>query len=286
MKKLLISIVVSFSSFMFSQDDDISGSFSQSIGQPEGGTTLIVLPNNQFVATYFGGLQKGTWEKKKNNMYEFTYHAEPKFVLYGRYNPQIKDSVSVNIATDNHNGLSVRINGSKNSDFIPIFNNDSNCFDYPYYYKQKEQLKILEAFAPDYQNFEKGRSGDLPGFYSFNIKMNYNDFILTGLSEEYTQGGMFEAKYEKGVLYLDEDTGLKKSSEYNDLQEETLNFIEEHTATEILPKILEYGNEFFPYYDNPTADDLIPFQRLASEIKSSIDIKFSKRSLFVASCDK
>ena len=270
---------------MFSQNDSITGSYYQSSGNPEGGTTTIVLPNNTFVVGYFGGMRKGTWKLIKNDAYKFTYHVEPKFVLYGRHNSKLKDSVAISMSIDGNKGVSVRFNGSSSDAFTPVFNKGANCFDYPYIYKQKEKLNSLEAFAPDYSNYLEGKLGDLPGFYSFKIEEDYNEFILAGLSEEYSEAGSFKATYKNGILSLGADTDLKKSGQYEDLDEETLSFIKSHIEIDILPKLLEYGNEFFPHYENPMATDLIPFTRLESQLNSSKAINIEATSLFIATCE-
>ncbi|CAH8283289.1 hypothetical protein EV196_102251 [Mariniflexile fucanivorans] len=285
MKTTLILILAFFSTFMFSQNDAISGSYYQSSGSPEGGANFIVMPNNHFVVAYFGGIQKGTWKLEADGTYEFKYHAEPKFVLYGRHNTRLKDSISVSLAVDGNKGIAFRFNGSTDDIFTPMFNKGANCFSYPYIYKQKDKLISLDAFSPDYKNYDDGRQGDLPGFYSFKIEESYNDFIVAGLSEEYSQGGSFRAKYKDGVLLLDEMTNLEKRGDSEDLDEETLSFVTRHTEFEIFPKLLEYRNEFFPHYDDPTDEDMIPYTKIDSVNKSSKDIIVSEAYLFYTSCE-
>ncbi|NRD23674.1 hypothetical protein HNV10_10505 [Winogradskyella litoriviva] len=285
MKSFTTIALIFFSLVMHAQNDSITGSYYQSSGNPEGGTTFIVLPNNHFVVAYFGGVQKGTWKLVDNNTYEFKYHSEPKFVLYGRQNPQFKDSVAISFAVDRSRGIAFRINGKKNDSFTPMFNKNANCFSYPYIYKQTEKLTSLDAFSPDYRNFRDGKLDDLPGFYKFEINEDYNDYIIAGLSEEYSQGGIFYATYNDGFLVLDERNKLNKRAEIDDIDKETLDFVYSHTQSEILPDILEYGNEFFPHIEDPTDNDLIPFKRLEFTIESSKDVVVSEKNLFFASCD-
>ncbi|MUU77064.1 hypothetical protein [Winogradskyella endarachnes] len=78
---------------------------------------------------------------------------------------------------------------------------------------------------------------------------------------------------------------MNKRSEIEDLDEETLNFVNSHTQSEILPDILEYGNEFFPHIEDPTDTDLIPFVKLKSTVESTKEVIISENSLFFASCD-
>jgi len=283
--KALFIIMTLISSSIYAQNDQISGSYSQSSGNPEGGTTFIILPNQTFIVAYFGGARKGTWKLKADDIYEFTYHTEEKYVLYGRFNSELKNSVSVSIGVDSREGLAVRFNKIKEEPFTPVFNKGANCFSYPYYYKQKKKLNTLEISVPKEERYYQEEPTDSVSIYSFKVEEDYNEFILAGLSEEYSQAGSFIAKYHEGVLSLDERTNLRKGKNYEDLSEETLNFAKSYTETEILPQILEYGNEFFPYYEYPSENDLKPFYKIKSDIKTLKGIKFSENSLFIAKCD-
>ncbi|MEO8773377.1 MAG: hypothetical protein ABI263_00595 [Gelidibacter sp.] len=285
MKKLVVLMICCFSASSFSQNEEIIGSYYMSSGNPEGGTTLYIMPNNTFVVGYFGGLQKGTWEFKED-AYHFTYHKEPKIVLYGRHNPSLKDSVSVNMSVDSNGEFAVRFNPEENIPFTPIFNRDANCMDYPYIYKQKEVLHTLEVHLPDLRYYYEETLSDLSEIYRFKSHKGFNEFILTGLSTEYSAGGAFQATYGNGILSLNNgEDNLKKNGSYEDFDEETLGFITQHTEMEIFPELLEYGNEFFPYYENPTQTDIKPFTRIDVESLASKNIKFSEKSLFIATCE-
>ncbi|QNK77613.1 hypothetical protein H7F37_00535 [Winogradskyella sp. PAMC22761] len=285
MMKALFIIMTLISSNLYAQNDQISGSYAQSSGNPEGGSTFIVLPNQTFIVAYFGGARKGTWKLKADGIYEFTYHAEAKFVLYGRFNSELKDSVNVSIGVDSREDLAVRFNKISEEPFTPIFNKNANCFSYPYYYKQKGKLNTLEVSVPRDDYYYEDEPTDSVSIYSFKVEENYNDFILAGLSENYSQAGSFIAKYHDGVLLLDAYTKLRKGKNYEDLSEETLNFAKTYTETEILPQKLEYGNEFFPYYEYPNENELKPFYKIASEVKDLKGITFTENSLFIATCD-
>ncbi len=270
---------------MFSQNDTITGSYYQSSGNPEGGTNFIILPNNTFVVAYFGGMRKGTWELKENDSYAFTFHVEPQFVLYGRYNPKFKDSVAVRMSTDSDNYAVVRFNDEKQTRFTPVFNKDANCFSYPYIYSQKEALKTLEAFTIRYSDYGKAEFEGLTDYFSFKIDEDYNEFMLTGLPKSYSEGGSFMATFTDGILAIEGEKPIKKRKAYNEIDEETLGFVKQHTENEMLPKVLSFESEFFPYYDHPTETDLKSFLRIEPQLKSSKGITISEHSLFVVTCE-
>ncbi|WP_121906808.1 hypothetical protein [Ulvibacter antarcticus] len=286
MKNFIFFLVFCFSIGCLSQnnENDITGSYYMSSGNPEGGTNMIVMPNNTFVVSYFGGMRKGTWELK-DNKYKFTYHVEPKFVLYGRHNTNLQDTVMVNMSVDANKELAIRFNSDSVGAFSPIFNKGANCFSYPYIYKQHETINILDAYAPNLNYYHEGEISNSPEFYSFRIKEAYNDFILVGLSSEYSRAGSFNAVYKDGIMDIENQGKVKKSIDYKDIGEEDLLYIQEYTKTEILPKLLEYGNEFFPYYENPTKADLVPFTRIDATFLSSEGIVVLDKSLFIVNCD-
>jgi len=265
---------------------EITGSYSMSSGSPEGGTSLIVLPDHTFVQVYFGGIQKGTWEVVAEQ-YTFTYHEEPRLVLYARKNPTIKDSVTVRMAIDEHNGLAFRFNGGTKTAFTPVFNENANCFDYPYIYSHNGTLLQVDALINDSRGYDQGELKQPQDIYNFDMLRDYNEFMVAGLPSAYSKGGSFTATLENNILHINGSKSVRKGQEYKDINKEDLLYIENHVASEILPKLLEYGNEFFPYYESPTEADLIPFTRIKAKISVTKEFEILQdTSLFVARCQK
>lgn len=286
MKYFLFAIVFSFTSLLSSQNDstEVVGSYYISSGNPEGGTNIIVMPNNTFVVGYFGGMRKGTW-KKQDGKYIFTYHVEPQVVLYARNNLSIKDSVSVQIGLDGSKDFALRFNASENTPFTPIFNENPNCFSYPYVHKLDNALNTLDVLIPNkgYDNY--GEIIELNKIFGFKITEDYNEFIVAGLSDEYSEPGSFLATYENKSLVLDNSQIIKKRRSYEDLGKEDLHFVKQYTQTEIFPKLLDRGSEFFPYYENPSENELLPFTRIESKMVDGNDVELVAESLFFASCE-
>ncbi|WP_271855994.1 hypothetical protein [Patiriisocius marinus] len=285
MKSLFFSVITLVTLSLMAQNNEIEGTYYESSGNPEGGTTFIVMPNNTFVVAYFGGIQKGTWEAT-DNYYTFTYHSEPKFVLYGRKNPTLRDSVFINFSVEANLKYAVRINATKNKSFNPIFNDGANCFSYPYRYNQTEPVKTIDAYAPAIVEYYLGEPQGSSELYSYAIEHDYNEYLLTGLPSTYSNGGSFKAVFENNELILGEGKSIKKSGEIKDISEEDLLFITAHTENEILPKVLEYGNEFFPYFDETNQSNLIPFTRIEA-IRSipKFPLQINKKSLFIVTCE-
>lgn len=286
MKWTLIFLFSLTVTMVFSQDEvaSIAGSYRVSGNSPEGGSSIIVMPNNKFVVGYFGGMRRGTWEFKDGNYY-FEYQVEPKFVLYGRVNPSIKDSIALRMCVDGVRGYTVRFNGSNDDSFLPIFNEGANCFSYPYIYKQKEPLERLAAYAPDPRTYYEDELRAYPEIYDYIIKEDYNEFILAGLKSEYSEAGSFTAIFKDNSMVIDGGKSIKKGRNYEDLKGEDMTYIENYTQTEILPVSLEYGNEFFPNYEEPSVDELIPFSRIEAILIPSGKVKIGTKSLFVARCE-
>lgn len=271
---------------MLSQSEVITGAYYQSSGNPEGGTSLIIMPDNNFAILYFGGMRKGTW-KRIENIYMFTFHTEPKFVLYGRYNPISKDTIKVHFSVDANLGYAVRFNDNIETPFIPIFNEDANCFKYPYTYTQKKALQQLTTYAPDLRSYYPGEiRKSFSQQYDFDIQESYNEFLLKGLPEEYSREGSFTAYFNDDDLLIERGGRMQKRSTYQEINEEDLFFIEKMTKNELFPKILDSSSEFFPYEENPSDTDLIPFIRIEGVVTTVKEANVSITPLFVVSCEE
>jgi len=267
-----------------SDSAEIVGSYYMSSGNPEGGSHFIVMPDHTFVVTYFGGMRKGTWELQ-DDRYFFTYHVEPVFVLYARNNPKVTDSVSVRIAIDGNRSFALRLNASGDEPFTPLFNKNANCFDYPYILKQKEALKNLDAYAPDRGYRSQNELEDLGEQYSFNTEIQHNEFILAGLSREYSTPRSFSATFANNSMVLNDSKTIEKSGEIEDMNAEDMQFVKQFIETELFPKQLVYGNEFFPHYDSPTETNIQPYVRIEAKLTSLQHIVIQEKSLFLANCE-
>ncbi|MDY7395640.1 hypothetical protein UMM65_10335 [Aureibaculum sp. 2210JD6-5] len=258
--------------------EDIVGSYRLPSNDPQGGQSVIIFENNTFATFYFGGALKGKWEIVGNEV-KFKTEANPKFYLYGRKLAALKDSTQLNFSCE-ENSTFVNLNSKANDIFQPLFNDAANCFSHPYTYKSTTQLRNVAFAKSDYGY------GDLLDVYSFKIPEQYNDFIVIGLREEYTTETEFSASYKNGNLYFGGDKPASKKPDSVKETEENLAYLNEFMNKELLSEILNYGDEFFPYYDNPTKGQLTPFTRINPINKKKSEVKKGDTNLFTAKCEE
>ncbi len=267
------------------KNTDVIGVFSQKINNPEGGETLIILPDNIYILIYFGGFQKGKWRLTGNTLL-LERETEPIFALYARYIESLGNKIKLDFSVESNNQAAINFNPKIGDKFKPIFNVDANCLDYPYSIFQVTPLQHLQAaqiFNAEYQ------ITSIPeikaAVYEFKNLENYNDFILVNLPYEYTTPVIIETTYRNNTLYFEHGfvEMSKKSLESIDILE--LDELKKIASQDILPKILAYGNEFFPHMENPTEEDLTTFRRLEPfRISADKNISLEKEPLFTATC--
>ncbi|KQC33609.1 hypothetical protein AAU57_09960 [Nonlabens sp. YIK11] len=265
--------------------EDISGAYHISSNDPHGGSDMIISPDHHFAIAFFGGVLKGTWQKVGDH-YLFTYHKEPKVVLYARYNSSIQDSVKVRVGLDANRGFAIRFNGSENDAFTAIFNEAANCFTYPYIYSQRNAIEQIEIYQQDLRTYVESEITNSKNYiFSFKPNATYNELLLTGLPKGYSQGGTFQARFMEGQLFMEDQGGIPKRSEYKDINAEDLEFFEQYFKNEIFPEVLDSNNEQFPYAENPTDQDLVPFIRIRPKMMPVNTIVMNPGSLFYSICE-
>ena len=188
---------------------EISGAYHVSSGDPHGGSHIVVSPDHHFAIAYFGGIKKGTWQQVGDS-YEFTYHQEPKVVLYARSNPSLTDSLQIRVGLNANRGFAIRVNPSATSEFTPIFNEAANCFLYPYIYKQTQKITSIEIYQDENYRYSGNETKNArKEVFKFAGLENYNDFLLAGLSETYSIGGTVTATFADGQLYMNGSDDLQ-----------------------------------------------------------------------------
>ncbi|SCY04555.1 hypothetical protein SAMN05192588_0877 [Nonlabens sp. Hel1_33_55] len=287
MKYTFLFVMFCMASFGHAQESsaDISGSYHIPSNDPQGGSSIIISADHHFAIAYFGGIQKGTWEQN-GSIIQFTFHKEPRAVLYAKKNSTVNDSVGVRVSMNDFNEVALRFNAYDDEPFIPLFNEKANCFTYPYIYKQPEALNQIDVYFKDEREYYEGEIQAPPAdVYRFNSLGKYNDFILVGLSSDYSQGGSFTATFENNTLTMSGQSSLKKRSEYADINSEDLAYFDKIFNNELFPETLNAQDQFFPYHENPTDDDLKSFVRIHPEYISSDHIIVVSGSLFYAVCE-
>ena len=224
----------------------------------------------------------GTW-KKDGDLISFKNRVEPKFVLYGRTSTIVKDTVNVRFNVRENQGVAVGFTKQEPTYLKYVFNKNANCFSYPYIHKQTEKVTNLYVATIPYNSASKTSASAV---FHFQNPENFNEFILINLPDEYTEDINFSARIENDLLYF--DTNVKGSTKrpLESLSEEDSFYLKNYTQNSILPAMLEYGHEFFPYVEQPTAQDLAPFNRIEPTILKYLKIELVKGSFFYTTCEE
>lgn len=265
--------------------DDVIGVFSEVNSNPEGGETLIILPDNTYILAYFGGLQKGNW-RIDGNILQLDRIAEPIFVLYGRKLKSLEDKFQIDFTVESDNPTAISINPKIEDSLKLIFNIDANCLAYPYSISKREKLLHFEAAKIHNEHPKNSDSKNLGAkIYNYKNLEDYNDFVLVNLPSEYTSALSIQATYKNNVLYIERGGEMVKSP-LESIETEELEEIKAYTKHGILPNSLEHDSEFFPSLENPTQEHYTTFPRLKpSELSLDKKIVLEKDSFFMANCE-
>ena len=233
-------------------DEELVGTYNLPNSNPEGGQSVIINIDGTFATFFFGGALKGTWKRKENNI-QFKVKKKPKYALYGRKSERLKDSTRIEFSGFEQNPSFVNLEAFNKKEFLRVFNENANCFAYPYIHKTTTALSKI-AFA-QYHNREK-----LFDIYTFDISEIYNDFMVISLSSTYTRDLSFTAIFKDGALYFDRNS--KPAKKGPQLSGEDAEFLKEFMTQEFFPDTMTSNEEFFPIYDQPTEEDLLPYSKI------------------------
>lgn len=275
-----VSLVVSILATSLNAQEDISGSYHVRGNSPEGGANYVLFPDNTFVVGYFGGMITGTWQKDGAHVF-FKNRAEPKFVLYGRMVPMLKDTVQIRFNVRENQGVAVGLNKTEPVLVKSVFNENANCFSYPYMYKQTAVIQDIYAITIPYKSADKFLITE--GFH-FKNNEKQNDFIVVNLPSEYTTASSFSAKIENGLLYFGSSSNGVKKRPLDSLSEEDALYLKNYTQNSLVPSTLNYGDEFFPYLEQPTEQDLTPFIRIEATFLNALNVELLEGSFFHTTC--
>ena len=259
---------------------DVEGVYKLKSSSPEGGTTIILLPDNLYAISYFGGIQKGTYALDGSRII-MTRSAEPRFAVYGRNQDSLSHQLQFSFMVEPESAL-VKFGSSKDTLFTRVFNEQANCFSSPYIHKLEKRIRKIQLghnTDDSYRTVEKE-------LYEFELPEEYNDFIIINLTGEYTSPQVFRADFQEGKLFFDSSAGVQRRP-LSSLGEEDKIFLTQHTANAILPQKLEPGSEFFPLYDenDQRITNLRPFEQVEGISLPIKSFSLADKSLFVATCD-
>jgi len=285
MKKYLFFYVILYGFFSNAQntiEEEVVGVYQMRQG-PDDMVSIIILPNHHYVIAYFGGMQKGTWELQ-DNFINLTQTAEPTFILYGRKRESYKNKTTIRYNVEASNRVFVSWQTAQPKDFVPVFNNMANCFSYPYIQALETKLKNLYVSQLGYSYGDQGLNK--VEIQNFKIPEAYNELILINLSQEYTHGSKQKAMFKDGKLYLESNVEGISKRPLESLSREDKAYMSQFSNQSLFKEQLSWGDEFFPYYENPNPEESQPFYRVPINKKDTQSpSKTKKAPLFVAECE-
>ena len=288
MKNLIFIFSIIFSLSLSGQNissDDVVGVYKERSSDPVGGATFIFLPDHTYIIAYFGGFQKGVWERNGEKV-TLIKSTEPQFVLYGRKLKSLKNQTQINFSVEASNAVVVGLDSNEPIKLKPVFNDAANCFNYPYIFKQEKKLHHLRAAQVLMKNTNSSSENDFFGYvFRFTIPTDYNDLILINLPSDYTDKGTFNAIFNDDTLFIGSDSKGMKKRPLNTLSEEDLAMTTNFVKKSLLPNKLTMDNEFFPYFENPSSEFLAPFYKIKVLNVSKEEFTIESQPFFHASCD-
>lgn len=288
MKKLVFIIYFCCSVGAFAQSNtskDLIGVYTEKSDDPVGGATIILLPDQTFAITFFGGFHVGQWQFE-NGKVTLIPKVQPEFVLYGRNLKSLGKTTKINFLVEPENQAMVGLEGNKKSDLKPVFNKNANCLDFPYISVVDKPLAQLHA-AQLSENPLIDEADNKPYYdiYHFTVFGAYNDLILVNLSPEYTQKWSMEATFKNGKLFMDNGSEGMRQEPLESLNAEDLDFIKEYLVKDLFGEQLQYGDEFFPTVEGSSEEELKPYKRLEVLEIGKNKVNIQEGSFFTASCE-
>lgn len=295
----------------------IYGKYNRSVkGDPQGASYLYMLKDHHYVIVFFGGAQVGTWTLADQGLVTFTPRKPSlRFQLYGRHNPDIKDSTRICfqqfaeeetfIGTDQENASTPLLQR--------VFNPEPNCFSYPYVYRFPGRKKDFVFANRPYRDEDSLEARQL---YPFRNPEEYNDFIAVyhtpngeyepfmarwngkalAFSEEdidepspFNEGEEREFLDELSRANPDPDTVFfnPRYKEADNVAQDTLNFVYNKTkAAYISPLNYREGEEYDTDADDFNRMSIVyPFRKLQAGTPVKGRFALAPGSLFQVSCE-
>lgn len=169
---ILTSILVCNFSFSQNKKYDIDGAYSS------GEAGFIIQKDKTFMVIAMGTLIKGTWEIDKDVVTLTPKNPDAAFYLYARKKLEIKSGMRIMYLGDDYN--SDVFVGEFPNKMKAVYNENSNCYDYPAVSQAKELPTILTFI--DHNTSDNPYQAQVPELmYDFKTD-GYNDFVAQYMS--------------------------------------------------------------------------------------------------------
>lgn len=195
-----------------SAQQDITGVYNRSSNDPHGASYLYILADHKFAITFFGGVIAGDWNIKGDEVEFKPCVNEQHFLIYGRHNPNIKDSSRVYFQGFDDQETFIGFGAKKGDQPLlkKVFNSSPNCVPYPSVAKFKGMLgQISFTDQPFVGHGEESDPQVKRNIYTFANTEKYNDFVAYYLKDD-SDKRPFYAKIKANKLYFDEREAAAK----------------------------------------------------------------------------
>ncbi|NDV79400.1 hypothetical protein D0T57_10495 [Dysgonomonas sp. 511] len=187
-------------------------------GDPHGFVNLLVSPEHTYGIVFFGGAVVGTWKELDEYLIlepDTTYNDD--FYMYALYNDVQKN---ISIQFDGFGDEDALYSFDDDAVMHPVFNENPNCFNYPYTKSVKKGAykEIHLAIKADKSYGQKDASIEAL-VYTFALDAGYNDFkiVLNELKQEkmYPMLGV-----SKGNKLIIEHKAFAKRSSWDEISDD------------------------------------------------------------------
>lgn len=156
------------------------------------GGAYYLLENNIFIIIGYGTFIQGTWNIESDKVILKPKNPEYPFELIGRYNSDIKKGYKLFFSNFTDGETFV---GFDNLNVLQrVFNEDANCFTYPYISTLPKKNEIIS-----FSNNDRI-------LYSFKMQNNFNDYVISYYSHFY-----------EPIIFKIEENGLQDVREYRQM---------------------------------------------------------------------
>lgn len=229
---------------------NIAGVYNRSSNDPHGASYLFVLEDHKFVVTYVGGVLVGSWTIDHNQVEFKPFIREQHFMVYGRYNKDLKDSSRVYFQDFSEQETFIGFGQQEGGKVVlkRVFNPSANCVPYPSVARFKGVLpQVLLSDQPYHFEDEPSEPKAQRNIYTFGNTRKYNDFIAYYFKDD-AEKNPFYAVLKGGTLVFGNDDIAEKQP--LPAEGEDKEFIDQVAhAPQSTDKVL-----YNPFYNRSNAD--------------------------------
>lgn len=245
-KTSLLFLLVILSIKGYTQQKQTLSGFYQSPGYVDTPGSITHLKDDYtYTIVALGTIIHGTWELNDNEIVLTPIKRNRIFNVYGRFNPSMQGCKMMVIHGENNSNFLLN---KENNLWHPLFNENANCFDYPYI---KTFPSIFSEISLTNENLKFSKIIE-----NTVINNSFNDFIIVNNHSNY-ESKIFHLFVRNKKIFSSNDEELTKfepSEEdldfFEELEKNKTNFL---NGTSLIYSNAAYNTNFDEYYlDNYT----------------------------------